>query len=322
MGIFRQSIVRACCGAVLLVSVSAMAAQTRPAATTQERTKFPRTEKKYEHGPDSKRKEGVPRGKVTEFTFKDSKVFPGTIRRCAVYVPAQYDVAKPAALMVFQDGVSAYLPEDREYRVPVVFDNLIAAKEMPVTIGVFVDPGFKRDALPEPGEKGARPENRSFEYDTLSADYVTFILDEILPYVKREYKLNITDDPDGRAICGQSSGGICAFNAAWERTDQFHKVVSQIGSFTNLRGGHVYPDRVRNSENKPIRVFLEDGINDNRSRQLDRNWVLANLRMAAAFEEKDYDYKYVLGENAHSGNHGGVIFPDTMRWLWRDYPKE
>ena len=306
---------------VIALCASLTWAQTKP-ATTQPRTKFPRPDVKYEHGPDSKRKEGVPRGKIETFTFKDSKVFPGTIRRCAVYVPVQYDAAKPAALMVFQDGVGTYLPEDREYRVPVVFDNLIHAKEMPVTIGVFVDPGFKRDELPKPEEKGARPENRSFEYDTLSADYVTFILDEILPLVKREYKLNITDDPDGRAICGQSSGGICAFNAAWERTDQFRKVVSQIGSFTNLRGGHVYPDRVRASEVKPIRVFLQDGINDNRSRQLDRNWVLANYRMAAAFEEKDYDYKYVLGEGAHNANHAGTIFPDTMRWLWRDYPKD
>jgi enterochelin esterase-like enzyme len=310
-------------GVVVCLSTSLafpQAPATTP-ATTQARTKFPRPEVKYEHGPDSKRKEGVPRGKIETFTFKDSKVFPGTIRRCAVYVPAQYVAAKPAALLVFQDGVGTYLPEDREYRVPIVFDNLIAAKEMPVTIGVFVDPGFKRDELPKPEDK-ARPENRSFEYDTLSADYVRFILDEILPHVQREYKLNITDDPDGRSICGQSSGGICAFNAAWERPDEFHKVVSQIGSFTNIRGGHVYPDLVRNAENKPIRVFLQDGINDNRSRQLDRNWVLANYRMAAAFEEKDYDYKYVLGEGPHSANHGGTIFPDTMRWLWRDYPKE
>jgi enterochelin esterase-like enzyme len=308
-------------GLILGLSPALTWAQSKP-ATTQARTRYPRPEVKYEHGPDSKRKEGVPRGTIHTFTFKDSKVFPGTVRRCAVYIPAQYDAAKPAALMVFQDGVGTYLPEDREYRVPVVFDNLIHAKEMPVTIGVFVDPGFKRDELPSPQDKGARPENRSFEYDSLSADYATFILDEILPFVKREYQLNITDDPDNRAICGQSSGGICAFNAAWERPDQFHKVVSQIGSFTNIRGGHVYPDRVRESANKPIRVFLQDGISDNRSRQLDRNWVLANYRMAAAFEEKDYDYKYVLGEGAHSANHGGTIFPDTMRWLWRDDPKE
>ena len=306
---------------VLVVCASFAWAQSKP-ATTQARTKFPRADVKYEHGPDSKRKDGVPRGKIETFTFTDSKVFPGTIRRCAVYIPAQYDAAKPAALMVFQDGVGTYLPEDREYRVPVVFDNLIHAKQMPVTIGVFVDPGFRRDALPGPEEKGARPENRSVEYDTLSADYVRFILDEILPHVKREYRLNITDNPDGRAICGQSSGGICAFNAAWERPDQFRKVVSQIGSFTDIRGGHVYPHRVRNSEVKPIRVFLQDGINDNRSRNLDRNWVLANYRMAAAFEEKDYDYKFVLGEGGHSANHGGTIFPDTMRWLWRDYPKD
>jgi enterochelin esterase family protein len=259
----------------------------------------------------------VPRGKVVRFEWRESKVFPGTIRRCAVYVPAQYDGSKAAAVMVFQDGVGAYLPEDRDYRVPVVFDNLIHAEEMPVTIGVFVDPGYKRAEIPD-GKERVAPENRSFEYDTLSPAYSEFLLTEILPFVEKEYGLRITDNPAGRAICGQSSGGICAWTAAWERPDQFGKVVSQIGSFTNLRGGHRYPDIIRAAENKPIRVFLQDGIADHR-RHLEQNWVYANYRMAAVFEEKNYDYKFVLGEGGHSGNHGGTIFPDTMRWLWRDY---
>jgi enterochelin esterase-like enzyme len=307
--------------AVVIALSSATAwGQSRP-ATQEAKTRFPRPEVRYEHGPDSKRKEGVPRGKVSEFVFKDSKVFPGTIRKCAVYVPAQYDGGKPAALMVFQDGVGAYLREDREYRVPVVFDNLIHAKEMPVTIGVFVDPGFKRETFPTTQEKRVTPENRSFEYDSLGPAYSEFLLTEILPHVKKAYGLNITDDPGGRAICGQSSGGICAFTVAWERPDEFRKVVSQIGSFTNIRGGHRYPEIIRAAEPKPIRVFLQDGINDHRNRQLDRNWVIANLNMAAVLEEKDYDFKYVLGEGAHSGNHGGTILPDTMRWLWSDYAK-
>jgi len=148
------------------------------------------------------------------------------------------------------------------------------------------------------------------------------LLTEILPFVKKEYNLKITDDPDSRAICGMSSGGICAFTVAWERPDQFHKVVSHVGSFTNIRGGHRYPDIIRASDPKPIRVFLQDGASDNRNRNPERNWVIANHNMAAALEEKDYDYKYVYGEGAHNGNHGGTIFPDTLRWLWRDYPKE
>lgn len=290
---------------------------TNPARRVQ--TRFPKPDVKYEHGPDSQRKEGVPRGKVIDFDWKESKVFTNTIRHCTIYVPAQYDSEKPAALMVFQDG-HTYLKEDGDFRVPIVFDNLIAAKEMPVTIGVFIDPGFKRAEFP-PGERGWRPEpeNRSFEYDTLSPAYSEFLLTEILPEVRKRYK--ITDDPEGHAICGISSGGICAFTVAWERPDQFHKVVSHVGSFTNIRGGNKYPDLIKASDAKPIRVFVQDGASDNRSRRPGWNWVIGNLNLVAALEEKDYDYKYVFGEGSHNGNHGGCIFPDTMRWLWRDYPK-
>lgn len=288
--------------------------------TKAPRTKFPRPTVRYEHGPDSQRKDGVPQGKVHHFIWNDSKIFPGTIRRCAVYVPAQYDSATPAALMVFMDGVRHFLHEP-EYRAAIVFDNLIHAKELPVIIGVFVDPGYKRTELPAVRETSSTAENRSFEYDTLSATNAEFLLTEILPHVKKEFNLNITDDPEGRAIAGQSSGAIAAWTVAWERPDQFRKVVSTIGSFTNIRGGHKYPEMIRTSEPKPIRVFLQDGSSDNRSRQPERNWVIANYNMAAALEEKDYDYKYVLGESGHSSNHGSAIFPDILRWLWRDYRK-
>ena len=301
-------------------------AQPTPPPTTAPttrgtRTRFPRPEVRYEYGSDSKRHDGVPRGKVIEFVWDQSKIFPGTIRKCAVYIPSQYDASKPAALMVFQDGVRHYLTDDQDFRVPIVFDNLIAKKEMPVTIGVFIDPGYKRSELPTTREARSTAENRSFEYDTLSTDYSEFLLNEILPYVKKEYGLNITDDPEGRAICGMSSGAICAFTVAWNRPDQFHKVVSHVGSFTNIKGGHKYPEIIRAAEWKPLRVFLQDNSSDNRGRDPDRNWVIANHRMAAALEEKDYDYKYVMGEGVHSGNFGGSIFPDTMRWLWRDYAK-
>src|SRR4051812_20201437 len=168
---------------------------TKPATARAAQTRFPNVDKHYEYSADSKRKEGVPQGKVIEFIWNQSKVFPGTIRKCAVYVPAQYDATKPGALMVFQDGVRHYLTEDQDFKVPIVLDNLIAAKEMPVTIGVFIDPGFKRTELPPAREKSSTAENRSFEYDTLSDDYSKFLLDEILPHVKKEYNLNISDDP-------------------------------------------------------------------------------------------------------------------------------
>jgi enterochelin esterase family protein len=281
--------------------------------------RFPKPDVKYQHGPDSQRKDGVPRGKVTDYEWKDSKAFPGTIRHWSIYVPAQYDAAKPTALMVFQDG-HTYLKEDGDFRVPIVFDNLIAAKEMPVTIGVFIDPGFKRAEFPS-GERGWRPEpeNRSFEYDTLSPAYSDFLINEILPEVRKLHQ--ITDDPEGHAICGISSGGICAWTVAWERPDQFRKVVSHVGSFANIRGGNRYPELIKAAEPKPIRVFLQDGANDNRSKRPGWNWVIGNANMVVALEEQDYDYKYVFGEGSHNGNHGGTILPDTLRWLWRDYPK-
>ena len=310
---------RAFLAALALIGPTAITHAQQQASSPQRPPERP-PEVRYTHGADSVRKEGAPQGKVHDFDWLESKVFTNTIRHCSVYIPAQYDGSKPAALMVFQDG-HTYLKDGGDFRVPVVFDNLIHAEEMPVTIGVFIDPGFKRKEFPEKRDWRPEPENRSFEYDTLSTAYSEMLLNEILPEVKKRYNLNITDDPAGRAIGGISSGGICAFTVAWNRPDQFGKVLSHVGSFTNIRGGHQYPDMIREAEKKPIRVFLQDGSQDNRSPRKNFNWVIGNLNMAAALEEKRYDYKFVLGEGGHNGNHGGVILPDSLRWLWRDYPK-
>lgn len=259
-------------------------------------------------GPDSQRQEGVPQGKVTKHEWK-SQIFPGTTRDYYVYVPAQFDGKTPAAVMVFQDG-HAYVNEKGEHRVPIVFDNLIHKGEMPITIGIFINPGHRGD---KPPESPWRANNRSFEYDTLSDQYARFLLEEILPEVNRTYPL--TDDPNMRAICGISSGGICAWTVAWERPNEFRKVLSHVGSFTNIRGGHNYHAMIRKTEKKPIRVFLQDGSND-----LDNehgNWWLANLEMEAALKYKKYDYKFVGGDGGHNGKHGGAILPDSLRWLWR-----
>ena len=266
----------------------------------------------YQLGEDSKRQEGVPRGEVTEHSHR-SEVFPGTIRRYWVYVPAQYDGSSAAAVMVFQDG-HAYVSEEGQFRVPVVFDNLIARGDLPVTIGIFIDPGHRKDALPEKSGWRPRPENRSFEYDTLSDQYARFLLEEILPAVAKDHRLS--EDPEERAICGISSGGICAWTVAWQRPDAFRKVLSHVGSFTNIRGGHVYPALIRKTEPKPIRVFLQDGSGD-----LDNahgNWYLSNLQMDAALKYAGYDYRGVFGEGGHNGIHGGAILPESLRWLWRD----
>jgi enterochelin esterase family protein len=266
----------------------------------------------YTLGPDSQPRDGVPKGKVTQFRWDKSKVFEGTERDCWLYVPAQYDGKAPACVMVFQDG-SGYVGEKGQHRVPVVFDNLIHAKQMPVTVGVFVNPG--KFSAPGKPEKDWRS-NRSFEYDTLSDQYARFLEAEILPEVAKTVK--VRTDAAGRAICGISSGGICAFTAAWERPDLFSKVLSHVGSFTNIRGGDVYPGLIRKTERKPIRAFLQDGSGD--LDNLHGHWPLANLQMAAALRFAEYDYKFVYGDGGHNGKHGGAILPDALRWLWRDTP--
>jgi gluconolactonase len=268
----------------------------------------------YVLGPESvERAADVPVGKVADFEFSASKIFPDTQRTGSIYIPAQYDASKPAALMVFQDG-RAYASTSGQVRVPVVFDNLIAKGEMPVTIGVFVDPGSRGVDGPPAAARGNRS-NRSFEYDSLGPAYVRFLDEELLPFVEEKFSDSISKDPRHRAICGMSSGGIAAFTAAWERPSSFSKVVSHIGSFTNIRGGHVYPALIRKTERKPIRVFLQDGSND--LNNLHGNWPLANQEMASSLAFAGYDFRFEFGDGAHSAKHGGAIFPDTLRWLWR-----
>ena len=269
-------------------------------------------------GPDSEVHEGVPKGKLIGPTPFKSQVFAGTIRQYWVYVPAQYDAAKPACVLVFQDGGRATNPKGA-IRLPVVLDNLIAKKEIPVTIGIFITSGQNGEEFPEKAMTG-NGNNRSLEYDSLGDAYARFLIDEMLPEVGKSY--NLTKDPEGRAIGGFSSGAICAFNVAWERPDQFRKVLSMIGSFTDIKGGHVFPRLVLEADKKPIRVFLQDGIKDNpNTKNIRRDWHLQNKLMVAALQEKGYDLQYVFGEGGHSDNHGGAIMPEMLRWLFRDYPK-
>ncbi|MDB6033582.1 MAG: esterase [Verrucomicrobiales bacterium] len=273
----------------------------------------------YKLGPDSFPQQGVPQGTVIKHTNFMSRVLTNTVRDWWLYVPAQYKADKPACVMVFQDG-GGYVSTNGQFRVPVVFDNLIQKGEMPVTIGIFINPGDRllgpnESPRKRPDGKPAGASNRSVEYDSLGDLYARYLIEEMLPLVEKEY--NLTKDPNGRAICGASSGGICSFTVAWERPDQFRKVLSTIGSFTNIRGGHVYPSLIRKTERKPMRVFLQDGAND-----VDNefgNWPLANQQMAAALKFMDYDYKFVFGDGGHTGKHGGSILPEALKWLWRDY---
>ncbi len=288
----------------------------------------------YVLGPDSKPQAGVPRGKITKATLT-SQVYDGRTFTYQVYVPAQYDGTRPAAVFVGQDGDS-YIRDPGAWHLDVVFDNLIAKKEMPVTIGIFIDPSSQAD--------------RAMEYDTLGDRYARFLIDEVLPEVGKSYRL--TKDPEGRAIAGFSSGAICAFTVAWERPDQFRKVISCFGSFTAIgrqparggqpavSGGEIYPTLIRTTPIKPLTVYIQDGSNDLNNQY--GNWYLANQQMVSSLEWANanpprggrgaaaagspavrYRVNHVFGDGGHTANQGASIFPEIIRWMWQGYePKE
>jgi enterochelin esterase-like enzyme len=308
-----RPILSALCGVLVALQLAAPNLRAAP------------TDEVYALGPDSQPHDGVPRGKVIGPLTLPSQVFTNTTRNYWVYVPAQYDAAKPASLMVFQDG-HAFVGLTGEYRIPNVFDNLIYRREMPVTIGVFINPGHTPEQQEASDrEWGDRVNNRGMEYNELNDNYAKMIINELLPALEKDY--NVSKNPENRAIAGASSGAICAFTVAWQRPDQFGKVISTIGSFTDIRGGHVYPDLIRQSQRKPIRIYLQDGLNDLRGRgrggeyNPKRDWHAQNIKMAAALTEKGYDVNYCWGIGTHSNKQGGAIMPEMLRWLWRDYPR-
>lgn len=278
----------------------------------------------YKLGPDSLEQEGVPHGKLVGPHTLPCKVYPGTMHTYWVYVPAQYDAAKSASLMIFNDG-QAFKNEKGDVRAQNVLDNLIHRREIPVMIAVFINPGrTPEQPEPSPSDWGDRSTNRPTEYNTPDDKYARIICDELLPELYKNY--NISKDADQHGIGGISSGAIAAFSVAWERPDQFRKVISIVGSFVNLRGGHVYSERVRDADKKPIRIFFQDGRNDNRGTgkggkyDPKRDWFLQNVRLVESLTKKGYDVNYVWGIGLHGQKQGGAIFPDMMRWLWRDHP--
>jgi sugar lactone lactonase YvrE/enterochelin esterase-like enzyme len=256
-------------------------------------------------------KQDVPKGEVTKYSFEQSKIYPGTVRDYWVYVPKQYDPAAPACLYVGQDGVG--------FNAPAVFDRLIAAKEMPVTIGVFITPG----RVKAPHADALDRYNRSLEYDGLGDAYARFLIDELLPDVEKKKaadgrEIRLSKEGNDRCIGGASSGAICAFTAAWERPDAFRRVFSAIGTYVGLRGGNVYPTLIRKVEPKPIRVFLQDGSKDQNIYGGD--WWMANQEMERALVFAGYEVNHVWGEDGHNGKQATEILPDAMRWLWKDWP--
>ncbi len=265
----------------------------------------------YPVDPASVEQAGVPKGEILKFTFTDSKIFPGTTREISIYIPAQYKPDKPACVYVNQDGI--------QWKAPTVFDNLIAKSEMPVTIGVFVTPG----KVLATGNEALDRFNRSFEYDGLGDSYARFLLEEVLPFVESKKTtdgraIRLSHNGDDRAIGGSSSGAVCAFTTAWEHPEEFSRVFSAIGTYTGLRGADRYDILVRKYEPKPIRIFMQDGSNDLNIYAGD--WWKANESMERALTFADYDVNHIWGTGGHSGLQGTAVFPEAMRWLWRDYP--
>ncbi|HEY1492905.1 MAG TPA: alpha/beta hydrolase-fold protein [Candidatus Solibacter sp.] len=271
----------------------------------------------YQLGPDSQPQPGVPKGVVTKLQLPPGKYFPGTPHTYSIYVPAQYDAAKPAPFMIYMDGSGAL---GNSTRVPVVFDNLIAKHELPPMIGIFVDPGV----LPPASAVAQSRFERVFEYDSLSDRFSRFLLEELIPEVGKKY--NLSKDPNDRGLSGTSTGAVAAFAAAWNRPDQFRRVLSFIGTYVAMKGADGLPALIRKTEPKPIRIFLQDGSKDHVVPGLPwgtfyaGSWPINNQVMYEAFQSAGYDAKLVIGEEGHNMKQGAAIMPDALRWLWREYP--
>lgn len=284
---------------------------------------------------DALQKPRVPAGTLSEPQTLRSHIYDGMVSTYRIYVPAQYDASKPAALMVFQDG-GGYAHRDGDHPALNVLDNLIAQGRIPVMIAVFTDPGDISgspdtptyrfvDAYGKKWNRSLKDSMRSTEYDTVSDRYARFLRDELLPEVQAKY--NLRKDAYSHAITGLSSGGICSFNAAWQMPDEFSRVISWIGSFTAIQwhedpavpdGGQDYPEKVLREPHRNLRVWLQDGANDQENPNYG-SWPLANIRLANALKLKSYDFHFSFGKGPHTAGEGGAEFAEEMTWLWRGY---
>ncbi len=268
----------------------------------------------YALGPDSKPTAGVATGTTFKFDLTDSKIFPGTTRTITVYVPAEYKGDKPACVYVGLDSLS--------FNAATVFDNLIAQHAMPITIGIGVAPGVVASATPPDNSRF----DRSFEFDSRSDRLARFLIEEVLPEVERHSAadgrpIRLSTDPNDRAIGGGSTSAIAAFTAAWERPDAFRRVFSSIGTYVGMRGGEQYYVLVRKTEPKPLRIFMQDGVHDEWPGGPEMgDWWMSNLTMNRALEFAGYDVRHTWGAGTHNGNQAASLFPDAMRWLWKDWP--
>jgi sugar lactone lactonase YvrE/enterochelin esterase-like enzyme len=282
----------------------AKAAQSNPEPTLQN----------YPLGPDSKRQPDVPAGKLFHFSMDQSRFFPGTHRLIEVYIPAQYTADRPACVLVALDHLMSTLP--------IVFDNLIHRKELPIIIAIGLSSGTDPSADPPHNPRF----NRSFEFDSLSDVLAEFIIEELLPAVEQHktpdgLPIHLSTNPNDRGVMGGSTGGIGSFTVAWQRPDAFRRVYSMIGTYVGMRGGDRYPVLVRKTEPKPLRVFLQDGSRDGWPGGLEfGDWWISNQEMERALSFSGYEVNHAWGLLGHEGSHGESILPDVMRWLWKDWP--
>ena len=272
----------------------------------------------YTLGPDSQPQSTVPKGTVTQHELKPGAFYPGTPHTYSLYVPANYDASKPAPFTIFLDG-SGFLRDST--RAPIVLDNLIARRELPPMIAIFIDPGV----LPAVSDDVQSRYERIFEYDSLSSRFSSFLLEELIPEVEKSYRLS--HNPDDHAIVGVSTGAVGAFMTAWNRPDQFHRVISFIGTYVAMKGADSLPALVRKTEPKPIRIFMQDGRNDHIipgapfGFAFSGSWPINNQVMYEALQYGGYDATLVMGEGAHDTKQAAAILPDALSWLWRGYPQ-
>ena len=260
-------------------------------------------EEHYLLSPEATPAEGVPRGTVTEHDWESREIYPGVKGKYWLYVPEQYK-GQEVALMVFLDG--GWYVQDK---VPEVLDSMIAKKEIPVMIGLFISPGDRGPGLPRYGGT----DNRSIEYDSIDKRYAEFLEKEIISEIQKNYK--ISNNAWDHGICGISSSGNAAFAAAWNRNDIFARVLTHVGSFTNIRGGYHFPSMIRKGKKRDLRVFLQTGEHDLNTCFGD--WKIANMDMESALKYRDYQVKLVIGPGAHSGRYVISILPESLRWLWK-----
>lgn len=262
----------------------------------------------YEYGPDSSPRAGVEPGSIEEIRLGDSARFPGTERSVWIHRPANHSPSQESAVMFFNDGWW-YLDPAGDVRGATVLDNLAAAGELPPMIGIFVDPGVL-DA------DGTPMKHRNAEYDAFDETYASFLLEEVLPLV--ESRVPVSADPMRRGICGGSSGGNAAMTAAWTRPDGIGRVITFNASFAQMPGGNPYPALLSRAPRRSTRVFLHAAHRDLNWNSREHNWFAENLETAAALARAGYDARLVTGDGGHSPNHGGVLLPGALRWLWSD----